>query len=295
MYSWMHFIIKMAFLLFYLRFATKRFRKLVYCTMAINIVFTLIILLLYCFQCMPLDAFFNPALHPNVKCVHNSVLAFVPAAFVGHLSPSCCAIPNIFSQSIFLDVVIVVLPIQSLWAIQVSMRKRLMLISIISLGGVVVMISCVRLVVLLEFQEKNADFTWVLGKLIIISSIELEVAIMAANAPSLKILITQRLGPKATDNRKSYSNDASSTSRSQKRKSKFNGGASYIVDCVPMSPTTPKESERGIQSDSEENLWKRDSAIIVTSSVGVETHSLDLQGVATPQATKVYSDQFDAV
>ena len=78
----MHFIIKMAFLLFYLRFATKTFRKLVYCTMGINGLFTLITILIYCFQCKPLDAFFHPLNHPGVKCIDNSVLAFVPAAFV---------------------------------------------------------------------------------------------------------------------------------------------------------------------------------------------------------------------
>lgn len=83
MYTWMHFIIKVAFLLFYLRFATKLFRKLVYVTMGINVIFTLATILLYCFQCLPLDAFFHPERHPNVKCVSKSFLAYVPAAFVG--------------------------------------------------------------------------------------------------------------------------------------------------------------------------------------------------------------------
>jgi hypothetical protein len=156
------------------------------------------------------------------------------------------------------------------------------------------MISCVRLVVLLEFQEKNADFTWVLGKLIIISSIELEVAIMAANAPSLKILFTQKFSPTPSDKRKSYNNETSSRSRSAKRRSNFNGGASYAVDCVPMSPTR-RAVDGSMQSDSEEQLWKHDSGIIVTSSVGVETHSVDLQDVTPPPGSKVYSDQFDVV
>src|SRR6266487_2807371 len=104
----MHWIIKTAFLLFYLRFATKIFRTLVFCTMGLNTIFTLIIWLMYCFQCMPLDAFFNRAAHPTTKCLDNSILAFVPAAF-----------------SIFTDLLIVTLPIQPLWAIQVSLRKRL--------------------------------------------------------------------------------------------------------------------------------------------------------------------------
>lgn len=81
-YVLMHWVIKMAFLLFYLRFATKRFRTLVFCTIGLNCAFTIIQWLLYCLQCTPLDAFFHPELHPVVKCIDNSVLAFVPAALV---------------------------------------------------------------------------------------------------------------------------------------------------------------------------------------------------------------------
>ena len=78
----------MAFLLFYLRFATRVFRTLVYFTMALNTLFTVTIWLIYCLQCIPLDTFFHKAAHSTVKCLDNSILAFVPAAFVSTLSPS---------------------------------------------------------------------------------------------------------------------------------------------------------------------------------------------------------------
>lgn len=82
-YIWMHWVIKMAFLLFYLRFATTRtFRYLVYGTMGLNTIFSLITWLLYVLQCVPLDAVFHPAAHPTAKCIDRSVLAFVPTAFV---------------------------------------------------------------------------------------------------------------------------------------------------------------------------------------------------------------------
>ncbi len=85
----MHWIIKMAFLLFYLRFANaKTFRSLIYGTMALNTVFAIITWLIYTFQCVPLDAYFHPAAHPTVRCLDRSVLAFVPAAFVGY--PALC-------------------------------------------------------------------------------------------------------------------------------------------------------------------------------------------------------------
>lgn len=81
----MHWIIKMAFLLFYLRFVnTKLFRTLVYCTMALNTLTVLTTWSIYCLQCIPLDAYFHPAAHPTVKCLDKSILAFVPAALVSH-------------------------------------------------------------------------------------------------------------------------------------------------------------------------------------------------------------------
>jgi hypothetical protein len=87
-YIWMHWVIKMSFLLFYLRFAThKTFKSLVYGTMGLNTIFAVITWLLYIFQCVPLDAYFHPAAHPTVKCLDRSALAYVPAAFVSPFIP----------------------------------------------------------------------------------------------------------------------------------------------------------------------------------------------------------------
>ena len=52
-------------------------------------------------------------------------------------------------------------------------------------GGIAVIVSCLRIIVLHQFAV-SADFTYILGKMVIISALELNVAIMAANAPSLK-------------------------------------------------------------------------------------------------------------
>jgi hypothetical protein len=87
-YIWMHWVIKTAFLLFYLRFATSRtFRYLVYGTMGLNTIFSIITWILYVLQCMPLDALFHPAAHPGAKCINRAVLAFVPTGFVSLFLP----------------------------------------------------------------------------------------------------------------------------------------------------------------------------------------------------------------
>jgi hypothetical protein len=85
----MHWIIKTAFLLFYLRFAKGIFRTLTYSVIGLNTTFTIIEWLIYCLQCVPLGAFFHKAEHPGVNCLSNTVQAFVPAAFVSlHRNPS---------------------------------------------------------------------------------------------------------------------------------------------------------------------------------------------------------------
>ncbi|CZR51053.1 uncharacterized protein PAC_00928 [Phialocephala subalpina] len=274
-YVWMHWVVKTAFLLFYLRFAVKGFRVLVFCTMGLNTLFTVITWLVYCFQCIPLDAFFNKAAHPEVKCLDNSILAFVPAAF-----------------SILIDIFIVILPIRPLWEIQVSLRKRLTLISIVSLGGIVVVISLVRLIVLREFQ-KGTDFTYTLGKLIIISSIEIEVAIMVANGPSLKIFWAKYIS-KTTPTEKDQSdgsNTVTDMSSVQRRRKLYSTSSCYVgSNCSPQSPIQEGDIEttEGLHSHSEEALWKVESGIIVTSSVGVEFHA-----GRGPQDTSATYNQFD--
>lgn len=173
-----------------------------------------------------------------------------------------------------MDVLIVALPVRSLWAIQVSLRKRLALISIVSLGAVVVLISCIRLMILLEFQKKNADFTFVLGKLIIISVIELEVAIMAANAPSLKILFQTWLGLKA--NKSSSGSTAHKLGDSSRSAKGRHNDLGYAVDCTNHVPMTNRDGKqmthndhRLQHSDSEEQLWKHDSGIILPNNTGI--------------------------
>ena len=179
-------------------------------------------------------------------------------------------------QNVFIDILIVVLPIRPLWKIQVSLRKRLMLISIVSLGGIVVLISSLRMIVLREFQ-KETDITYTLGKLIIISSIEIDVAIMAANGPSLKTFWSKFISPsmhttKGSDDQYSNTHKLTDLSSGQKKRTLVSQASCHVMTSFGPDQVI----QRGeCQNDSEEELWKNDSAIVVTSSVGIETHSAE--------------------
>ncbi|KAL5340157.1 hypothetical protein BJX70DRAFT_396930 [Aspergillus crustosus] len=169
LYIWMQFIIKQGFLMFYLRLANKpSFTYSVYATMVLNFLIAVALWLLYCLQCRPLPAFWNAAAYPDADCLDSSVTYYVPVAL-----------------NIMTDFIIVFLPMRPLWNIQASLSRRLGVIAVVSVGGVAVVVSCLRIIVLHEFAV-NQDFSYILGKMVVISAAELNVAIMAANAPSLK-------------------------------------------------------------------------------------------------------------
>ena len=86
-----------------------------------------------------------------------------------------------------MDFIILAFPIRPLWKIQASVSRRVGIIATVTVGGIAVIVSCLRIIILHEFAI-NPDFTYVLGKMIIISSVELNVAITAANVPSFKAI-----------------------------------------------------------------------------------------------------------
>jgi len=141
-----------------------------------------------------------------------------------------------------------------------------------------------RLIILHAF-EKNIDLTYTLGKLIIISSIEIDLAIIAANAPSLKIYWTKYISKPVPTRKSQYESHTLSTLQGQKVLSQAsschitstNRGSQNI-----MSPDQLAAAEEGdisqirpssFYNHSQETLWKIDSSIIVTSSVGVVVHA----------------------
>ncbi|KAJ5629816.1 hypothetical protein N7528_003473 [Penicillium herquei] len=203
MYIWMQFIIKTAFLLFYLRLVTNtNFTYSVYAVMGLNILVSICLWLLYCLQCFPLEAFWDSAAHPNAKCLSTTVTYYVPVALC-----------------IFMDFVILILPIRPLWKIQASVTRRLAIIATITVGGIAVLVSCLRVIVLHEFAV-NPDFTYTLGKMVIISAIELNVAITAANVPSFKAIWRKHVTKTLTDQSNSNSHYMSPLGKGQSGGSK---------------------------------------------------------------------------
>ncbi|KUL82402.1 hypothetical protein ZTR_10327 [Talaromyces verruculosus] len=159
---------------------------------------------------------------------------------------------------------------------QASLRRRVTLIAVITLGGMSPLVSFLRIIVLHQF-EASPDFTWTLGKMIIVSAIELDVAIMASNAASMKAIWVKYFGK----NPFSSTGDQGPSSFYPKQKSNklvnlpYNtrakrSGHSRMAFVVGNGSRVRKEPW---ENDSEEELFEG-NGITVTSSVDmISKHS----------------------
>ncbi|KAL7276060.1 hypothetical protein RUND412_000976 [Rhizina undulata] len=203
-------LIKISILLFYLRLSPNSgFRRIVYSIIALNTLATVTCWFIYCFQCNPLDAVWDTAVAalPGTKCLPSLFLFFFPA-----------------SLNIFIDFVIFFLPMRIIWEMKASLRRKISLMGILGIGLIAIIVSCLRLIILYRFSI-STDITWLLGYMVIVSCVEIDLAIIAANVPSFKSLWIKyvrkgQIGKSSSQNHNHASyelSDDSGRSKSSKR------------------------------------------------------------------------------
>ncbi|KAG6365789.1 hypothetical protein INS49_007400 [Diaporthe citri] len=181
-YAWLQFSIKMCFLLFYYRLTDRTgFRRWLWAILGFHIVTTIVIAILIGLQAVPLAAVYEPQNYPNAARIDLSVILFVP-----------------FALTLATDIFILVLPLPIVLSLQMSSKRRLTVLAVVTTGGSAVVVCGLRGIVLVE-AATAPDFTFTLGKFLVMLNAELQVAIIAANMPSLKTFHTfwrqHRLGP----------------------------------------------------------------------------------------------------
>jgi hypothetical protein len=157
------------------------------------------------------------------------------------------------------DVVIYILPIQPLWNMQTSLRRRIGLISIFTLGGGTIMVSLLRFIVLWQLANTK-DVSYIFGSVTIVTSIEFAVAIITANMPGMyafwraKILKTSQnsygSGPAGTKERSM--GIASTVRRASKLGSHNDDGyrrTGSQEELYPLSDLHAKGDEQNIRVD----------------------------------------------
>ncbi|KAI9651554.1 MAG: hypothetical protein M1831_000770, partial [Alyxoria varia] len=126
----------------YLRlFITRTFRFAAYSLIAIFVIWTLIILFVGVFECVPLEALWNPQVQG--KCMDvNKFYRY------GSL------------PSAPLDVILLVLPIPAIWKLHASTRVRVGLTLTFLTGSIGMIIAIVRTVTFFQVQDPSSDTTW---------------------------------------------------------------------------------------------------------------------------------------
>lgn len=81
-----------------------------------------------------------------------------------------------------------------------TLGRKLRVIGVVAFGSSSVIIACFRLIPLFELF-RSRDISWVLGKMVIVASLEIQCAIIAVNLPGLKPLWTRMMGGSSSGSR----------------------------------------------------------------------------------------------
>ncbi|PWY68598.1 hypothetical protein BO70DRAFT_400227 [Aspergillus heteromorphus CBS 117.55] len=261
-YMFVHWTLKQAILVSYLRLSPQRsFRNTVYGAMILNALFTIANWLLAFLQCRPLEAIFYPGEYPNAKCIGTYVVLMVPTGL-----------------NVIMDIILMILPIPTVMKLQTN-AKRHATLGAICFGG----LSLVTLLCRFYVQKQivtSSDTTWVMGRMVIVTAIEIEIGMVVANLPALGTLV-----PNLTNSfHDSHKLPDSSKPRSDGAQNRKNGG-SRISRAEP-----PSLEELGATlTGSEEKLLGMGSGkvnITVTTNV-------DVASMRVPSGVDEYIDHFD--
>lgn len=173
------FMTKISICFFYLRiFPKKEFRVRVFTIIGLSALSAVAFIVITIFQCTPIPGawlHWDGTYHAVCRDVQTQALW---GAIV----------------SIVLDVATIVLPMTELWALNMSLRKKLGVMTMFATGLFVVVVQVLRIVYLLKFSA-TTNFTRDYTATSIWSNVEVYVGIMCACFPQCRTLMT-RFGPR---------------------------------------------------------------------------------------------------
>jgi hypothetical protein len=117
------------------------------------------------------------------------------------------------SINIITDLMIAMLPVRSIWALQIPRQQKFALLVILTIGWFVCVVSILRLRALVVLAQHPHDSTYYSAPTAYWSAIETNLAIVCASLPALKPLVV-RIIPAFSTRRGSSSRGFSSTSAS---------------------------------------------------------------------------------
>lgn len=167
-------ISKISILFFYLRvFPAKDFRNKIYWCMGVCTAYTVAFFFATTFQCIPVSMAWN-----QWDGIHKGFCNDI------HLQGWIAAGINIV-----LDAWVMVLPLRNLAKLNMKIKQKLMVMSMFSVGIIVILISCLRLYSLAHFA-RSKNITWDYVEAAYWSLLEIDVSIICGCMPALRLLVT---------------------------------------------------------------------------------------------------------
>ncbi|EUC40598.1 hypothetical protein COCMIDRAFT_108368, partial [Bipolaris oryzae ATCC 44560] len=164
--------VKLQFLLFYLQiFPDKRFRRIVFCVITFNLISMVAFIFASIFFCSPVSLAWTQWDREHTgKCSSNkNTLSYANA-----------------SISILLELVALALPIPEIWKLQLSLKKKIGVLLMFSVGVFVTIVSILRLRAFTYFANTR-NVTWDFTEASLWSIIEWEVGIICSCMPAMRL------------------------------------------------------------------------------------------------------------
>ncbi|KAI5200893.1 hypothetical protein E4T38_06328 [Aureobasidium subglaciale] len=210
---------KISILAFFLRvFPQQNFRKIIYVVIGICAAYGISFVLATTFQCHPVPYSWKQLddSYPG-SCNNIHVQGWLSAVF-----------------NIVIDLVILVLPLKELYSLQTSLKKKLMVMVMFSLGIFVTFVSVVRLHSLIVFANSQ-NITWDYNDAAWWSTVEIHVGIICACLPSVRALFVS-LGASSLGTTKAASRPTGRQASSISAVSSSSPGGSKIGALVKEKP-----------------------------------------------------------
>jgi hypothetical protein len=168
-------ISKISILFFYLRvFPSKGFRTLTYSVMGLSVAYTVTFFFATTIQCWPISLAWTQwdGLHQGT-CNNIHLQGWIAAAI-----------------NIILDTMVMVLPLRHLAKLNMSLKKKVMVMAMFSVGIFVIVISAIRLYSLVHFANTQ-NITWDYVEAGMWSLVEIDVSIVCGCMPAHRLLIAK--------------------------------------------------------------------------------------------------------
>jgi len=234
-YSVMHFLIKGTFLTFFLRLSPNRtFWLWTGVGFGLNIGMVMINIFFIVFQCIPISAAWNTLARINAQCLNPQFIVYGPGAV-----------------NTLLDFYVFVLPIPTLWKLQMPFRRKLAVISVFAFGGAAVIMGLIRFHSLVAVQSLFETSRGI-GEIIIVAALELNLATIAVNLPAIRSIWIRNSSNQSTSRGSSHIHSNSHHHKSNITSMNSNRAQESRELANFSKPTTNSL----VNTESQEELWR---------------------------------------